>query len=62
MDFLERFVVANEKLIRDHDEKVRLGKKTRRVVPDNMFREATKLMGEIRAIFSKVVLKPVSSR
>ena len=61
-DFLERFVVANEELIRDHDFKTKEGKKTRRKVPDQMFREATKLMGEIREIFSKVALKPISSR
>ena len=41
MDWLERFVVANEELIRDHETKVKVGKKTRRVKPDSLFREAT---------------------
>ncbi len=45
MDWLERFVIANEALIKDHDTKVRIGKKTRRVKPDRLFRETTRLMG-----------------
>ena len=44
IDFLDRFVQANQEIIRDHDEKVSRRKKTRRVVPDRYFREATSLM------------------
>ena len=45
IDWLLRFTDANERLIKDHDDKVHIGKKTRRKVPDSLFREATKIMG-----------------
>ena len=44
VDFLERFVQANQELIRDHDEKQSQGKKTRRIIPDRYFREVTQIM------------------
>ena len=51
MDFLERFVNANLELIRDHEAKVRIGKKTRRVIPDQLFYETTRIMNKMREIF-----------
>ena len=62
MDFLERFVAANQELVRDHEEKVRRGKKTRRVVPDRYFRRATNLMAKLLETFHKVKIKPVNAR
>ena len=61
MDFLERFVNANLELIRDHDAKVRIGKKTRRVIPDPLFRETTRIMSKMRDIFQNVTITPVSA-
>ena len=61
MDFLERFVNANLELIRDHEAKVRIGKKTRRVIPDPLFLETTRIMNKMREIFQKVTITPVSA-
>ena len=60
-DFLERFVTANEELIKDHQDKLSRGKKTRRVVPDSLFIEVTRIMSKMRDIFSKVKIRPVSA-
>jgi len=54
IDFLDRFVQANQELIRDHEKKLRLGKKTRRVVPDQLFYRATDTMAKMLDIFKKV--------
>lgn len=62
VDFLERFVQANQELIRDHDEKQSRGKKTRRIIPDRYFREVTLIMGQLLETFHKVTIKPVNSR
>ena len=44
VDMLDRFAPSNQALIDDHDRKVKLGRKTSREVPDQMFRDATSLM------------------
>ena len=62
IDFLERFVQANQELLRDHDEKVSRGKKTKRVIPDRYFRETTAVMSSLLETFHKVTIKPVNSR
>ena len=54
MDFLERFVTANQALIASHEEKLASGKRTRRVVPTRMFRHVTTVMAEMREIFKQV--------
>ena len=41
VEFLRRFVVANQEVIRDHQEKLKKGKRTRRVVPNKLFIEVT---------------------
>ena len=61
MDFLERFVNANLELIRDHEAKLRIGKKTRRVIPDPLFYETTRIMNKMRDIFTNVTITPVSA-
>jgi len=61
IDWLDRFVPANLALIKDHEEKVRLGKKTRRVIPDQLFCQATEIMDRMLKIFRKVSIMPVSA-
>jgi len=61
MDWLERFVIANEELIKDDDDKARAGKKTRRVRPNATFRETTRVMALMRDVFRKVTIQPVSA-
>ena len=51
MDWLERFVLANEAIIKDDEVKTQAGKKTRRVKPDALFRECTTVMSRLRKIF-----------
>ena len=60
-DFLERFVKANEELIKDHEDKLARRKRTRRVVPDSIFIEVTRIMSQMRDIFNKVRIRPVSA-
>ncbi len=61
MDFLDRFVPANLALIKDHEEKLRANKHTRRIVPDSLFRQATDIMDMMLKKFRKIRITPVSS-
>ena len=60
LDWLERFVEANKKLIADHEDKVKKGKKTRRIIPDKLFIETTEVMAKLREIFTDVTIRAVS--
>jgi hypothetical protein len=61
MDWLERFVIANEELIKDDDDKMLAGKKTRRVRPNATFIATTRVMAQMRNVFRKVTIQPVSA-
>ena len=60
-DFLDKFVAANQKLIADHQRKLRARKRTRRVVPPRIFYRMTNIMAEILDIFRTTHLKPVTA-
>lgn len=62
VDFLERYAQVNLDLIRDHDFKMSINKKTRRAIPDRYFREATELMVKMLEVFQSVKIKPISAR
>ena len=61
MDFLDRFVPANLALIKDHEDKVMAGKQTRRIVPDQHFRDATNIMESMLKKFKKINIMPVTA-
>lgn len=52
---------ANEELIRDHEDKLSRRKRTRRVVPDSLFIQVTRIMSQMRDIFHRVKISPYSA-
>lgn len=61
IEFLEKFVPANEILIRDHKQKLENGKKTRRIKISPQFERITKIMRDMLNIFTEVAIRPVAS-
>ena len=59
IDFLQRFTVANQLLIEDHQNKLKANKKTRRTHPPPEFAKITEIMTEMQNLFDRVKLKPV---
>ena len=54
VDLLERYIGPNTAIILDHDNKLAKRKRTRRDVPDRLFRDATRVMTEIRNLFEDI--------
>ena len=61
IDFLERFVPANQHLIQDHQNKLQAKKKTRRYVPTREFIQITEIMAKMHELLQRIQIKPTQS-
>ena len=61
IDFLKRFVAANQSLIKDHQQKLKAKKKTRRYQLPQEFMRLTEIMENMLNVFTKVNLKPAAT-
>ena len=60
MEMLDKWAIASRDIVRDHEQKLRIDKKTNREVPGKTFTRAANIMSQMWEIFNKVKIRSVS--